>query len=240
MNILIVDDDVDFAESLEEMLLPFSYNVTLAFSGQQAIDLYKQQNFDIVLLDVKMPGLDGLQTLLQLQEVRANVNVVMMSAFSMHNLLDQALKHGAKGVLNKPLNLDALFGLLHTIAAKQVVLVVDDDVDFADSLAELLRSKGFTVQVTHTGEQALESLRKHKYHALILDIRLPNLNGLQVYESLRMDGLQIPTFVVTAYSREEKETIKAFDSLSVSNIYQKPFDSAVLVDEIKQLVDQSS
>lgn len=111
-NILIVDDNQDFAESLCDVLELSGYNVELAFDGPSAIEKFRHQRFLLTLMDVKLPGMNGVEIFFEVRKIDPNANVLMMTGYKVEQLLSRALKNGALGVLSKPLNMSKLLNLL--------------------------------------------------------------------------------------------------------------------------------
>ena len=101
-HIFIVDDDEDVAESLADLLEGRGYKVDVAFSGEEAIAGFRERDYDVAFMDVRMPGLNGVESLLEIRKLKPNAKVVMMTAFSVEELLTKALEGGAAGVLHKP------------------------------------------------------------------------------------------------------------------------------------------
>ena len=119
-NILVVDDDTDFAESMEEMFESDGYTAQFATSGRQAIAAYQQQKFDMVLLDIKMSGLDGVETFKELKKLDENVRAVMMTGYPQHDHYDHcknALKAGVIDILDKPVDHDQLIEMIKNLAS---------------------------------------------------------------------------------------------------------------------------
>jgi DNA-binding response OmpR family regulator len=112
------------------------------------------------------------------------------------------------------------------------ILVVDDDADF---VRDLLLDNGYTVFVAANGQQAIERVRANGIDILILDLRLPILNGLETYLELKHTGHAVPTIIVTAYSEQESDNIDKLRSSSVSGILRKPFDPRELLKAIERL-----
>lgn len=79
-----------------------------------------------------------------------------------------------------------------------LVLVVDDDLSWCEATAEGLREHGYRVETVHTGSEAIEYLQHHLPDALVLDIQLPDISGLDVLDQLRIRGVRVPTVVVSA------------------------------------------
>jgi two-component system, NtrC family, response regulator HydG len=107
-RIFIVDDDRDHAESIADILAMHGHEVDLAFTGEDAVRRFAEVTFDLTLMDVKLPGMNGVETFLALRRQRADAQVIMMTGFSVEQLLSQALENGARGVLYKPLAIPEL------------------------------------------------------------------------------------------------------------------------------------
>lgn len=105
MHVFIVDDDHDVAESLADLLEGRGYKVDLAYSGEEAIAGFRDRDYDIAFMDVRMPGLNGVESLLEIRKLKPNARVVMMTAYSVEDLLTKALESGAAGVLHKPFDM---------------------------------------------------------------------------------------------------------------------------------------
>jgi two-component system response regulator AtoC len=107
-RILVVDDEAPMRESLRDWLLEEGYDVGLAASGKEAIAMAQDGTWSVVLLDLKMPGMDGLETLAELREVAPNAEVVMMTAYATVDTAVKAMKSGAYDYLVKPFDPDEM------------------------------------------------------------------------------------------------------------------------------------
>ncbi len=122
-RILVVDDEQPMRESLNDWLREDGYRVGLASSGQEAIDMAQHEPWDVVLLDLKMPGMDGLVALKRLKEVRPEAEVLMMTAYATVETAVQAMKEGAFDYLVKPFDPDEVEVQIKKILAhKELVL----------------------------------------------------------------------------------------------------------------------
>ncbi|MFP3870772.1 MAG: sigma-54-dependent transcriptional regulator, partial [Syntrophobacteria bacterium] len=106
-NILIVDDETSFRTSLRGALQK-SYQVTEAASSEEAIRHVLESSPDVVLLDISMPGVDGLETLRQIREIDDYIAVIMVTAYGEIKNVVQAINQGAVDYLTKPIDLDQL------------------------------------------------------------------------------------------------------------------------------------
>ena len=118
-RVLVADDDADIRELLRDALTEWGYEVTPVASGQEAVGLITRQLFDAALLDIWMPGMDGLQLLDEIKRHNAAIDVVMMTGDPMVSTAVQALKSGAYDYLIKPLNLDELHHLMTRLLEKR-------------------------------------------------------------------------------------------------------------------------
>jgi DNA-binding NtrC family response regulator len=108
-SLLIVDDEIDMLELLKRSLKPdLDCRVATASTGQQALDRLTQQSFDLILADIKMPGMDGLELLERIKMNHPDQTVVMMTAFGSVDIAVKAVRNGAYDFITKPFDHDAL------------------------------------------------------------------------------------------------------------------------------------
>ncbi len=234
LRVFIVDDNQDFAESLALLIEGRGYDVELAFSGEEAIEKFHQQDFDITFMDVKLPGMDGVESFLEIRKFKPSARVVMMTGYSVEQLLEQAVEHGAWGVLNKPLDIHRVLEIIENVKPDGI-LIVDDDPDFVESIKDVLRSDGYTVFVAKNGREAIERLLSNGIDILILDLKMPIMGGLETYLELKRMKRAIPTLIVTAYADESSSDVDKLRSLSVTGILRKPFDPRELLGAVEHL-----
>ena len=101
-RILIVDDEKDFTDSLAERLALREYDVSTSLSGEEAIEKVKGYNFDVVILDVKMPGIDGVETLREIKRIKPLTEVIMLTGHATVEAAIQGMQLGALDFLLKP------------------------------------------------------------------------------------------------------------------------------------------
>ena len=185
-------------------------------------------------MDVRLPGKNGTESFLEIRKFKPSARVVMMTGYSVEQLLEQAIEHGAWGVLDKPINVHQMLEMLERIKPDGI-LVVDDDPDFVRSVQDLLVSNGYTVFVATNGQEAIERIRSNGIDILVLDLRLPILSGLETYLELKRTGQVVPTLIVTAYLDEYADDVDRLRSLSVSGVLSKPFDPRDLLEAVERL-----
>jgi len=235
LRILIVDDDRDFAESLGDLLRLNGHKVELASGAQEAVARFAEREFDLTFLDVRLPEKSGLTVLVKMRKLRPEALIVMVSAFGIEGLVEEAFDSGAWKVMRKPLDLARTLEMIASIDPGTLILIADDDEEFVASLKEILQHEGYRVRVAYDGEDALRRVRTDGFDALILDLRLPVMSGLEVYLGLMETGDTLPTIVITAYPLELADAIEELRSLSVSVVLAKPFGAEELLGPLKAL-----
>ena len=104
-EILIVDDQPGIRLLLNEVFKKDGYVTHLAPNGIEALKIFDQEHIDCVLLDMKIPGMNGIEILQKLKEKNKDVPVMMMTAYGEQDLIDEALRLGASNYFTKPFNI---------------------------------------------------------------------------------------------------------------------------------------
>ena len=113
-SVLIADDDVGILETLQYLLLNEGYHVTVARDGQDAVNQYKEIKPDVVLMDIKMPVMDGFNAFFKIKEFDENANVVLTSSYAIDNEEYQhAKKIGLVGILSKPFTIANIIKMIN-------------------------------------------------------------------------------------------------------------------------------
>ena len=113
-NVLIVDDDNGMRFTLQGIIEDEGYEVSAAIDGYQAIELAKETPFRLVFLDVSMPGLNGVETFLELKKIIPDARVVIMTGFSVEELVERARDEGIYTVLYKPMRAERVVEIVHS------------------------------------------------------------------------------------------------------------------------------
>jgi two-component system, NtrC family, response regulator HydG len=230
-RVLVIDDDRDHAESIVDILSMRGHAVEAAFTGEAGVKLFRERDFDIVFMDVKLPGMNGVETFFEFKKIRPDAKVMMMTGYSVEQLISQAMAHGALGVLRKPFAITDLLKVLDEVKPSGLILVADDDPDFAESLKPILIQHGYRVVIASTGREALEKASEEGVNCLILDLAMPLLTGVEVYLKLQQAGKSVPTIFVTGFPSEKTAAIAGLRSVD-QGILLKPFDPQDLIHAI--------
>jgi len=120
VTVLLVDDETPFVEALTRRLTRREMEITAAFAGQEALDkLEKSGKFEVVILDVKMPGLDGIETLRRIKQAHPLVEVIMLTGHATVESAIEGMKLGAFDYLMKPCDIDDLVSKVDQAAARK-------------------------------------------------------------------------------------------------------------------------
>lgn len=235
-RILIVDDDLDFAESIAEILEMNGHKTLLAHSGEAALDILARHVVDMVFMDIRMPGMNGIETFARARKIKPGIKVAMMTGYSDADLTAAAMDDGAMDVLSKPINVKDLVLTIERSELDDIILLLDDDKDFSVSLKGVLQEHGYTVSIASNINEALDQV-SDKVKLILLDLRLAEGSGLNFYRKLKKQGRVIPAIIVTAFPVEEKHQIDELRLLSIDQVFQKPFNPKELIGAIEAVAN---
>lgn len=220
-RMLVVDDEPDMARGLRRILKIKGYDVQIAECGEEAIEQAREWQPDGILMDLKMPGIDGVEAYRQIRTVCPNAFVIFMTAFS--SMVGAAYEEGAVDVLTKPLDPERTCELIAKALVTFPVLIVDDDVDFCESLSRIFKAKGSSVQIATSADRALAIFEKRPRSVVLLDMRLGDTNGLELLRALKERNPTALVIQMSGYS-EMADCMQQGLELSATACFCKPLD----------------
>jgi len=119
MKILVVDDEEDARDLFNTILTDEGYVVSLANGGDQALSLFNSNPFNLVITDIKMPGMDGLQLLQEIRKTGSKTDVIMVTAYGEVESYLKAMSLGAAEYINKPVRIKELKRIVHKVLTEQ-------------------------------------------------------------------------------------------------------------------------
>ena len=199
IRLLMVDDERDFLQAVEPGMARRGFDVSLAESGIRALELLEQQTFDVVVLDVKMPGIDGVDTFREISRRYPGLPVILLTG---HGDISQAFETSREGVyeyLTKPCDVEKLAEVVRDAASRGRpkeealpppggmirLLLVDDDLEFVRSLTPALKRRGIDVTEALDGSQALERVSDRFFDVALVDVVMPGMDGLALLDRLK-------------------------------------------------------
>ncbi|UPW16796.1 PAS domain S-box protein [Agarivorans sp. TSD2052] len=228
LKALVVDDNFNAREINVQVLESFGLIVTAASSGSDALALIEQAKdtnaFDMVFMDWKMPEMDGVETVRQMQQQGVSADIIMVTAFGRDELSSEAADIHLKAILTKPVTPSHLFDTIVEVRKIEVfeqtrrevkrqgsnqdiiqlaganILVAEDNDINQELIIELLNSNGLTCHVCDDGAQAVEYLKHHQVDGVLMDCQMPVMDGYTATKVIR-DQLalkQLPIIALTA------------------------------------------
>ena len=239
-NILVVDDE----EAIRTLLVRFLSKIHFAVgaeTGERAVELAKQQKFDVVFLDMKMPGMDGLDTLRALKKIHPDVCVVIITGYAEDERLSAALQEGAITCLKKPFHIEEIKNIIAQNVATVLdvplkILVVDDDEVFRKMFMKLNDEPKYSVSAARDAHEALTALHAEGYDICFIDIILPGISGFELYDECRKLSPQTKIVLFTG-SDEKFSDIPAKTGEDANFSLKKPFKLDDVVEVIARIED---
>lgn len=238
-KILLVDDNEDYTDSIKDILEDEGYEVQTVNSGEQACTLTDSSRFDIVLMDIKMPGMNGVECFLRMKQQNPSIKVILFTAYALTELIEKAHSNGVLAVLKKPLDIEKLDNLLiNTLKEPEggYILLADDDKALCDNLHDTLTEYGYRVASATDAYEAIQEAERRNFNVLLLDLKMPKLNGLEVYRKIKKLQPNLVTIIMTGYAEEMSDVIDQAITESVYTMLPKPIDVKQLL-EMLQRVD---
>lgn len=213
--LLVIEDDPAFTGLILEKCHEKGFKCLTANSGESGLQLAKERLPGAVILDLRLPGMDGWSVLHALKE-DTRTRHIPVHIVSVEEISTRAVRNGAIGHLSKPVTQDELEEVFHrleqiTTGKPKRLLVVDDDATMRSETVKLIASDDVTVDEADGGETALTTLREREYDCVVLDLGLPDMDGGELLARLEREGVKLPPVIVyTArdLTRDEETAIR--------------------------------
>lgn len=206
-QVLVVDDDPMIQQLARKELESEGFEVVAANDGIEALRIMREEKPDAVVLDIRLPRLDGWGVLSELKS-DAELRRVPVIIMSVEEERSRGFALGAYEYLVKPIEPSALTEVVTGAVAAGGdghVLVVDDDADTRELVERSLTADGFTVKSAANGRDALLQIRHDPPALLVLDLVMPEPDGLEVLERIRTAGHDFPVVVFTGKDLDEQD-----------------------------------
>lgn len=233
LEILIVDDHAGMRRTLKDILGNEGYRAHTASTGKEAIKMCKKQTFDVILMDVRMPDLNGVEAYRQIKNYAEGTRVIMMSAYSVEELKREALQEGAIAFLQKPLDIEKTLDLIRQAKQPPVLIVMDDQKE-RETLAAKLTEQKYRTYTTSAAEEALELARQIRFDLIMIDTKLHTMSGLDLYLALKKIT---PTSVTIMLAETDETFLKQAEEAVKQNAYvflEKPLN----LDRLLSILDR--
>ncbi|MBT7589841.1 MAG: response regulator [Candidatus Scalindua sp.] len=232
LNILVVDDEQSIRITLAGILEDEGYNVVIAEDGYKGIAAAEKINFNIAFIDMKMPGISGIETLKKFKKISPNTIILLMTAFLDEDALNDATKLKVQRILYKPLDLDLILKILRENQAKASILVVNDNSSICNTLQGILVHRGYKVFVAENGYTAIQMARNTHFDIVFIDVVMPGIDGFQTLEEIKKID-PITNVIMVTNQNIEDFTDKAFAHIT------KPVDLTKLLQLISNAIEKN-
>ena len=237
-TILVVDDDLDISNLVKMQLERSGYRVFVLGRGGSVKAWAEKKRPDLILLDLILPDmgdLDGLDVLRELKgsATTADIPVIVLSITQDDG---SAWQLGAVDYLTKPVDSgDLLHSVEQALTWQGCVLIVEDDPDTIGLFSSTMRKIGFTPLVAANGYEALAMARRYRPDLILLDLRLPGMDGYESLTHLKRDVVTqtIPIIAVSAHASNAEQERNRLIALGASSFLPKPFSINELLTEIE-------
>lgn len=228
-RLLVVDDEPGMRRTLSRIMKAKGMEVEVADCGASALQIAREFQPDVVLLDIRMPGMDGVETWQKIKPTCPDAFAVFMTAYATSERTEDALREGGLRVFSKPIDVDEVCGLI--ASAMRPVLIVDDDPGFRESLQRSLRKLSFYVATASTPTEAEEAFRRHPRAVILLDMKLDGASGLEALRQIRTIRDDAPIILMTGFSDMQTDMQSGVDQ-GAQCAFTKPFD----IDELSAAI----
>jgi len=235
IKVLVVDDDRSMVKTMCDILKVNGYQPSGACSGEEALEKVRYGRPDCVLMDIRMPGIGGIETLRLIKATTPDMPVLMMSAYTTEEQAAEARQLGAETVLTKPIDLHMVLSYLELFKRESSILVVDDDPCFYGVVGDVLQDGGYRVETETKPENVLGHMEHDYKLAVVLDLKLGDTNGLEVLKAVRTKYPSKPVVLVTGYRNDMTDSVEKGLKIGAYTCLYKPFRMESLLDTIREI-----
>lgn len=245
--ISVIDDDEGIRRSTVFLIESFGFRAVGFESAEKFLQADAHTDSSCLIVDIEMPGMSGLELQNELAAAGCHIPIIFVTAYDDNASRKKAMQAGAVAFLGKPFNDEELLRAIRLAlrveseAIGGMISVVDDDESVRHSTKLLIESIGFRAAAFESAETFLKSDQLHDTACLILDIRMPGMNGIELQRELASAGYSIPIVFITSY--DDKEARRRAMQAGAVAFLGKPFRDEQLLRIVRtalQLNDEST
>lgn len=221
---LVVDDDRTMVKTLADLLRLRGWEVATAYSGDTAVEVASSGYFDVVLMDIKMPGMDGVNAFKAMKAAQPHIRVVLMTAHAGQDRIVEAEREGAVRVLPKPVHVESLLSLMAaSVGESHPVLLIDHDAAFLKTMSEVLQLRGFDVAIAHDLEHAKRLMLERRPLAVLLHVHMGAAAVRDAVAAVRAVSPSVALILYSGQPGAAEEIEQTLPTEWVHAYLQKPF-----------------
>ncbi len=212
-RILLVDDVKENLVLAERILTRVGYDVDLAYDGHAAVEAARQVSYDLIFMDIQMPGMDGFQTTeairgLEEELGRERTPIIALTAHALRGYREKCLEIGMDDYLAKPIKKRLLLDMAQKwLDPRPRILVVDDSPDNRSLLLNHLAREGvYRIVSAQNGKEAVEKIDRENVSLVLMDMEMPVMSGYEASSAIRNSryGKDLPIIALTAHQGKEE------------------------------------
>lgn len=236
--LLIIEDDEQFIKVLSELADKKGYKVLAGRNGEEGLKLAEKYKPDAILLDIGLPDINGWKVVDKLKAMEDTMDIPIHIISGRQDIESNKKLQNLVGYLKKPVNLEDLYSLFNNLEnaiAKDFkkLLIVDENRDQTKIIYDSLSKKGFQVTTLESGLDAYNLLKKEQFDCMILDLKLKDMNGLELLNKLKdEESINFPILIHTEKNitqEDEAELNKYVESIIIKGNHS-----------IERLIDEAS
>jgi CheY-like chemotaxis protein/signal transduction histidine kinase/CHASE3 domain sensor protein len=242
--VVIVEDDKNFADILNDYSRDHGYKSIIVNEGTNAVEIIKQSQPDAVILDIMLPGKDGWQILKELKQDEATLHIPVHLMSAGEAAANRVRREGAISFLKKPVDkgvLDKLFGdIMQQSGTKfKQILLIEDNQTQSQALNELMQSQGITVDQAFDGESAFRMLHETEYQCVILDLNLPDIQGLDFLDKIKaIDRFKALPVIINTAMELDKTSVSRLMQYANAMVVKTTKSADRLIDEVNLFLNK--
>ncbi len=232
ITVLIIEDDPIARKQMANIIKKEHFDVLIAENGNEGLEIFKSQPTDIVITDLKMPGINGMEVVETVKNLYPKTQVLITTAYGETETVITAIRNGVLDYLKKPLDINTLIMTMgrareeimkyKNVALFPTLLLADDESSTRERLANVFKKEKWEVLQAGDGKEALKIFNDNKIDAVLLDIKMPGMNGLEALHEMRKVSQDFVSIVLTGYG-DESSAIRAMRD-GAFNFLKKPID----------------
>lgn len=253
-RILVVDDHDDIRKMIQYLLQGAGAMTDSVESGERALELIRQaeekhNSYDAIILDIHLSGISGYVVAKKLREMNYQGTIIAVTAAAMKYEEEKCLTAGCDYYITKPIDEENLIDLIGRTCfikagadeiepfmpvSSSRVLIVEDHQDSAESIARLLKIKGYEVSTAYDGKSAIEKCRALRPAIIVMDLTLPDMDGLEMLSRVKQTLPDIFAVVLSGRSRAELDN--KIGETGFDAYFEKPPNLALLNETLRKFM----
>lgn len=238
-RILIADDEPNMRLTLSAILRAEGYAIDTVENGVKAVERCRQTRYDVILMDVRMPDLDGVAAFRQMRSHDYAPRVILMSAYGMDDLKQIALEEGVIAFLDKPLDIEKVLRLIKKAFEVSILVVTADEV-ITTALHHQLDPQHYRITIVAAADTALHLLGQIHFDIVFIDVHLPMMNGLDFYLALRQVTPTAVAIMIANPEAESEALAREAVRCTAYTFIHKPINSVSLLNLLTRLYRQQT